>query len=1324
MVNQAPMTNKFTFRNQSMKALWRIFIGVFFILAGALAPARGPAQEIAVALPSGVNAVWDIAKAAHATTPTRERICINGLWRWQPARADAAEVPAKNWGYFKVPGCWPGITDYMQKDSQTLFGHPSWKKENLAGTTMAWYQREIEIPGNWQGRRIVLASDYMNSFAAIYIDGKKVGQIQFPGGEADLTSVCHPGAKYALSLLVVALPLKEALLTYQDTNSARKLRATVPRRGLCGDVFLESTPNGPRINDVKVETSVRRGEIGLKTALVALKPDVQYTLLAEVTENGKPVRKFGSKQFNASELQEGRFAFTENWKPGKLWDTDTPANQFDVAVSLRESGDKVLDASEPLRFGFREFWIDGRDFYLNGTRIFLSAVPLDNAEIGAAASTYAAARESMERLKSFGVNFVYTHNYGCEPGSHLSFEEILRAADDVGMLVSMTQPHFSHYDWQKPDADENNGYARHAAFYVRVAEDHPSVVTYAMSHNATGYDEDMNPDLIDGIHAVRDQWAVNNVQRALRAEKIVERLDPTRIVYHHASGNLGSMHCSNFYPNFVPVQELSDWFEHWSIKGIKPMFTCEYGAPFTWDWAMYRGWYKGKREWGSAKVPWEFCLAEWDSQFLGDQAFKLSEAEKANLRWEAKQFRTTDGWFRWDYPQSLDSKVFDQRYEVMTQYLTDNWRAFRTWGVSAISSWQHEHYWKLRDGVDRRRKNLAVDWDKLQRPGYSPDYLDDQYERMDLAYERADWIPTPAAEAMYRNNMPLLAYIGGKSAGFTSKDHIFYPGEVFEKQLIVINNSRKTVDGLCKWSLGSKNNSPHPAWDPGSFDFELQTGEMMQDAMRMNLPETWEPGEYELKATTKFSTGETQEDRFSIHLVARPRAPQPGANIALFDPQGETAKLLLLAGVKVRPVGATDDISKFDTLIVGKDAITVDGPAPPITRVRDGLKVILFEQQPEVLEKRFGFRVQQYGLRQVFPRVADHPLLAGLSTESLRDWRGSSTLLPPQLKYEMWPMHGPKITWCDIPVTQAWRCGNRGNVASGLIEKPACGNFLPIVDGGFSLQYSPLMEYREGRGMILFCQLDVTGRTESEPAAETLLSNMLRYVAEWKPCPRRKAEYVGELAGKEYLESAGVSVSAYDGAALGDDIVLIVGPGGGRKLAAHAADIADWLKAGGHLLAIGIDQQGAAALLPFKVSIQNKEHIGAFFEPFNTASLLAGVGPADVQNRDPRNLPLVTNGATIIGDGVLAQAEQANVVFSALAPWQFDKRQYHLKKTFRRSAFLLSRLLGNMGVETSAPILARFSSPVAANKPEQRWLRGLYLDQPEEWDDPYRFFRW
>ncbi len=58
--------------------------------------------------------------------------------------------------------------------------------------------------------------------------------------------------------------------------------------------------------------------------------------------------------------------------------------------------------------------------------------------------------------------------------------------------------------------------------------------------------------------------------------------------------------------------------------------------------------------------------------------------------------------------------------------------------------------------MDRnRRVELTTDWQNLQRPGFSPDYLQERYERMDLAYEEGDWVATPAADAMYRNNRPL-----------------------------------------------------------------------------------------------------------------------------------------------------------------------------------------------------------------------------------------------------------------------------------------------------------------------------------------------------------------------------------------------------------------------------------------------------------------------------------------------------------------------------------------------------------------------------------------
>ena len=87
-------------------------------------------------------------------------------------------------------------------------------------------------------------------------------------------------------------------------------------------------------------------------------------------------------------------------------------------------------------------------------------------------------------------------------------------------------------------------------------------------------------------------------------------------------------------------------------------------------------------------------------------------------------------------------------------------------------------------------------------------------------------------------------------------------------------------------------------------------------------------------------------------------------------------------------------------------------------------------------------------------------------------------------------------------------------------------------------------------------------------------------------------------------------------------------------------------------------------------------------------------------------------------------AEDANVVFCQLLPWQFDVSKHNTKRTFRRVSFLTTRLLANMGVAGSTPLLSRFSSSVDAAQGEKRWLDGLYLDVPEDWDDPYRFFRW
>src|SRR3954464_1219861 len=225
-------------------------------------PFTAQGADNAAPLPQGVKAVWDFENAYRQTTPTTERVCLNGLWRWQPAsETNFDNIPESGWGWFKVPGPWPGITDYLQKDSQTVIRHPDWKDRSLRDVTAAWQEREFFVPENWRGRRIVVQTEYLNSFASVFVDGKKTAEMRFPAGEVDITDLCEPGRRHTLAMLVVAMPLKAVLQSYTDSASARTVKGSVARRGTCGDVFLTAMTRGPRITDVRVEPSVQNHEI-------------------------------------------------------------------------------------------------------------------------------------------------------------------------------------------------------------------------------------------------------------------------------------------------------------------------------------------------------------------------------------------------------------------------------------------------------------------------------------------------------------------------------------------------------------------------------------------------------------------------------------------------------------------------------------------------------------------------------------------------------------------------------------------------------------------------------------------------------------------------------------------------------------------------------------------------------------------------------------------------------------------------------------------------------------------------------------------------------
>ncbi len=277
----------------------RTHLATFLVLVlGLIWLPRGTfgAEQTEVALPNGVKAVWDLDKAYREKSPTRERVCLNGLWRWQPAAAARQAVPAGNWGFFKVPGAWPGNSEFARKESQTAYPHPSWKNQDLTKVTRAWYQREFTVPGDWTGRRIALSVEYLNSLATVFVDGKKIGKLQFPAGELDLTAAVQPGGKHVLSILVEALPLKETMLAFNDTNMPQEVKGSVNYRGLCGDVFLAGTPAQARVTNVKVDPSVRQWALTVHADLASLTPGADYKLQAKISDQGQPVKTLTSRR--------------------------------------------------------------------------------------------------------------------------------------------------------------------------------------------------------------------------------------------------------------------------------------------------------------------------------------------------------------------------------------------------------------------------------------------------------------------------------------------------------------------------------------------------------------------------------------------------------------------------------------------------------------------------------------------------------------------------------------------------------------------------------------------------------------------------------------------------------------------------------------------------------------------------------------------------------------------------------------------------------------------------------------------------------------------
>ena len=1246
------------------------------------------AEKTDAPAPEGIGNPWDMERAWREKTETRERFCLNGLWRFRPVvtASDADAVPAEGdcWGWFKVPGIWPSTHWTLGNAAQDMV-IASWLDEGfpLAGLEQGWYKREVGIPREWAGKRIGLDFTMLQTHATVYVDGKAAGEVWFPGGRLDLTDALQPGQRHSLAIMVTAKPLSRERRDFMAPDRIIESKAVVKLKGITGDLFLDAAPREARITDVRIDTSYRERRIAFDVG-VAAGERRHVRLEAAIRENGREVLRAGPA---AARVVDGRAVLAADWADPKLWDTDTPRNRYRAMVGLLDTDGFLLDQFLPIEFGFREFWIEGRDFMLNGRRIHLRA--LHNVSLNAFADQ--ACRERAEatcgRMQEYGFNFLITGNYNFTPGEVGYIDGLMEAADRTGMLMSFSLPHVKDFQWKLDDSGCRERYRTLTEWLIRRVCNHPGVVLYAMNHNATGYYGDQNPLKMDGIYAPDPLWresgenpsAVKRREQALMAAEIATQLDPTRPVYHHQSGNLGSMHTVNIYLNWAPRQERSDWLAHWAEAGCKPMFFVEWGLPHISSWSSYRG----------PRFIWrcEAFQSIWDSEFaapvVGETAYEMTP-EKVKLLEVEDDFWAAGKPFRWGSFSHYLRGIEKNHIEIQAHFANDNWRFHRAHGVSSMLPWDQGEIW-VRTKPTKAIANAAR-YAKLQQPGIVPDRFNAGSQYIYDPGDRGNFEPTSLGRSFRRWNQAHCGFIGGDLAdSFTEKSHTTCPRSTVCKSLILLNDTRRQSSCVYQWSFTA---GEYHVSDGGTV--VIPAGGRLRVPVVFPAPDV-APTEGILAAECAFDGAPVQHDSFRIHVLpAIGKMSRLTRRICLYDPHGMTGRMLTGLGISFTVVGADADLAPGDVLIVGREALS-DAPALPWTRlVAEGLRVIVFEQTAEALTERLGFRVNVHGMRRVFRRIPSHPVLDGLADAHLADWAGSAGLTSPALDLPPIESHNPTWTWCGFRNTRVWRCGNRGNVASVLIEKPPVGNWAPIVDCGFDLQYAPLLEYREGSGLIVFCQLDVTGRSLSDVVTQHVVRNLVAYADSAPGRKRRDVYYAGDAEGRSLLASLGVPFAELGAGSADADSLVVVGGDG----AVPPAGVHDALASGARFLGLGMGSEAIRSWLDRDLECAVESRYSRLVDDLSAKELM-GVSNSDLHWRtrvEAPFFPTSTRGESpalrvlSIGSG--------RAVLLQTPPWVFDAQaKPYLRTTRRRSVFLVSRLLANLGAGFGTPLAGRLANP-------------------------------
>lgn len=295
--------------------------------------------------------------------PLADRIRLPGALQAQ-GYGDDVTVDTK-WTGQIVDRSWFTAPEYAKYRQPGNIKIPFWLQPDKHYVGAAWYQRDMEVPAAWQGKRLVLTLERPHFESRVWLDGQALGS----NNSLSTPHIYDLGTKVAPGKHRLTIRVDNRLVVDVGINSHSVSDHTQSNwNGIAGRLQLEAT-EAVSIVDLQVYPRVASRSVTVKGRILngtGQPGKGKVVLAALLMKPDGSVRASGIQEAPARwDAKEGRFQTEISLgQDAALWDEFQPS-LYRLNATLDNGSTKSVT------FGLREIGTQGTQFVLNGRKIFI-----------------------------------------------------------------------------------------------------------------------------------------------------------------------------------------------------------------------------------------------------------------------------------------------------------------------------------------------------------------------------------------------------------------------------------------------------------------------------------------------------------------------------------------------------------------------------------------------------------------------------------------------------------------------------------------------------------------------------------------------------------------------------------------------------------------------------------------------------------------------------------------------------------------------------------------------------------------------------------------